>query len=200
MRRGALRTSGNSLTVGIILVAAAAVPARAQSPDAVRSTVTTIDLKSCKTLKKHQDGNSYLCPGLGANKVYVAEGDLRYFMAAGPKPEKTRAAEQTLRPFNSIFKGRSNRASVEWRYGQDRDRTPYATIMRYFTDLDGVKGEVLVVSKVSTGQSCHVAMIDALANSNAIELARKVADTRAPSFDCAKDEAKAEGQTGKSPM
>lgn len=201
MRPITMRKSGPALAAGLCLLGLAATTgAEAQTPDAVRSKITSIDLKLCKILKKHQDGSSYLCPGLGANKLYVAEGDLRYFVAAGPKPEKTRAAEQTLRPFNTIFKGRSNRASVEWRLGTDRARTPYATIIRYFTDLDGAKGEVLVVAKVAPGQSCQVAMVDALANANAIELARTLADERAASFDCAKGEAKAEGQTGKSPM
>jgi hypothetical protein len=58
---------------------------------------------------------------------------------------------------------------------------------------------VLVVSKVSATETCHVAHIDALANSDAITLARFVADTRAKTFDCS-HEPHAEGATGKSPM
>lgn len=184
------------LLAGLLAVS----PAAAQSPDAMRSKVTTIDLKACKVLGRHRDGSSQICPGLGSYKVYVAEGDLRFFVAAGPKPEKTRGAGQTLRPFNTIFKGRSSRASIEWRFGAQPAQAPYATILRYFTDLDGTKGEVLVVSKVSTDQSCQIAMIDALANPNALELARSIADERAPGFDCQNGEAKSEGKTGRSPM
>lgn len=201
MRPYARAVIGARVAIGTTLLSAVpATVAMAQSPDAIRSKVTTIELKSCKLLKKHEDGNSYICPGHGGNKLYVAEGDLRFFVAAGPKPDKTLAAEQTLRPFNTIFKGRANRAPVEWRFGPAPATQPYATIVRYFTNLDGTKGEVIVVSKVSDKESCHVAMIDALANPNAIELARSIADERAAAFDCSKAEAKAEGTTGKSPM
>ena len=58
---------------------------------------------------------------------------------------------------------------------------------------------VLVVSKVGPADTCHVAYIDALANSDAIALARHVADTQAKAFDC-RGEPRAEGAGGKSPM
>ena len=48
--------------------------------------------------------------------------------------------------------------------------------MRFHTSRDGRKGDVLVVSKVSDAETCHVAYIDALANRDAIALARHVAD------------------------
>jgi hypothetical protein len=55
------------------------------------------------------------------------------------------------------------------------------------------------VSKVSKSETCHVAYIDALANPDAITLARQVADGRARTFDCRR-EPTAEGATGRSPM
>jgi hypothetical protein len=58
---------------------------------------------------------------------------------------------------------------------------------------------VLVVLKVGPADSCHVAYIDALANSDAIALARQVADGEAKAFDC-RQEPRAEGAGGKSPM
>ena len=76
---------------------------------------------------------------------------------------------------------------------------PYAIIVRFHTAVDGRKGDVLVVSKVSTNETCHVAYIDALANHDAITLARQIADGRARTFDCT-GEPTAEGATGRSPM
>jgi hypothetical protein len=58
---------------------------------------------------------------------------------------------------------------------------------------------VLVVSKVSDAETCHVAYIDALANKDAIALARHVADKQSKSFDCSR-EPRTEGVTGRSPM
>jgi hypothetical protein len=52
---------------------------------------------------------------------------------------------------------------------------------------------------VGPADSCHVAYIDALANSDAIALARQVADVEAKAFDC-RQEPRAEGAGGKSPM
>ena len=56
--------------------------------------------------------------------------------------------------------------------------------MRFHTSRDGRNGDVLVVSKVSDAETCHVAYIDALANPDAIALARQIADRQAKSFDC----------------
>jgi hypothetical protein len=76
---------------------------------------------------------------------------------------------------------------------------PYATIQRYFTKSGPRSGEVLVVTKVTDSEDCHVAHIDALANPDAIALARSVADKDARGFDC-KAEPTRVGNTGRSPM
>ena len=76
---------------------------------------------------------------------------------------------------------------------------PYATIVRYFTKNDQRRGEVLVVTRVTETEACHVAYVDAVANPNAIIIARRVADERARKFDCKTDPARI-GATGKSPM
>jgi hypothetical protein len=55
------------------------------------------------------------------------------------------------------------------------------------------------VSKVSETETCHVAYIDALANPDAIALARQIADKQAKSFDC-RQQPHTEGATGRSPM
>jgi hypothetical protein len=132
--------------------------------------------------------------------VYIAEGDLRTFVSVGPEPGKRRASTQTLGPFNSLFRGNSKRATLEWRFvKQDGKTIPFATIQRYFTSNDSGSGEVLVVTRVSPRQDCHIAYIDALANPDAIALARRVADNDARTFDC-RTKPKEIGLKGRSPM
>lgn len=165
-----------------------------------RSLYTSLALKHCRVVKRHRDGNAWMCPGLQRIPVYVAEGDSRFFLAAGPGATKHRAAQQTLAPFNTPLEPKSARITVEWRVDARAGRqVPYAMIVRYFTERDGSKGEVLVVSKLAEGQSCHVAYIDALANPDAIVMARTLADEKAAAFDCATPPAQV-GATGKSPM
>jgi hypothetical protein len=166
----------------------------------VKSLYTTVELKTCEQIKPHRDGGAWLCDGLAGLKVYVAEGDLRQFLSVGAEPQTRRAATQTLGSFNSIFERGSQRAIIEWRFDRRGERQiPYAVIVRFHTSRDGRTGDVLVVLKVGPSESCHVAYIDALANQDAITLARFVADTRAKTFDC-RNEPAAEGATGKSPM
>ena len=121
-------------------------------------------------------------------------------MAAGIEPNKTRAAEQTLGAFNTPFVDSSHRATVEWRFTiKDKRKVPFAMIVRYFTEMDGHKGEVLVVTRIAGKEACHAGYVDALANTNAIVIARRIADERARTFDCRKD-ASVEGERGISPM
>jgi hypothetical protein len=166
----------------------------------VKSLYTAIDLKSCRTIESHPDGDRWRCKGLAGYPVYVAEGDLRFYLSVGPDAAKLRAATQTLAPFNTLFEGTSTRTTVEWRFViRDGRPAPFATIVRYFTQNDTQKGEVLVVTRVTEREACHVAYVDALANPDAIVLARRIADERARTFDC-KEEPAREGAVGKSPM
>ena len=50
----------------------------------------------------------------------------------------------------------------------------------------GPEGRILVVTKIEPGATCQIAWIDAVANAEAAELARKTADEKAPDFDCTK--------------
>jgi hypothetical protein len=166
----------------------------------VKSLYTTVDLGACKRTKQHPDGGAWLCRGLGSIPVYVAEGDLRQYVSVGAQADKRKAANQTLGPFNSIFEKGSDRATIEWRFDRRGERQlPYAIIVRFHTSNEGRRGDVLVVLKVTERETCHVAYIDALANQNAITLARYIADERARTFDCRK-EPYTEGATGRSPM
>jgi hypothetical protein len=194
MRPARIAAAGAVATLGILaaVVPVAAFPAK--------SLYTTIDLKTCKTIRADADGARWMCKGLPGYPVYVAEGDLRMFVSAGPSPEKRRAARQTLRAFNSLFTGTTSRATMEWRFVKQGGRdVPYATILRYETQNDTTKGQILVVTKVTQKESCQVGFVDALANADAIEIARKLADETARIFDCATDP-KSVGESGKSPL
>ena len=166
----------------------------------VKSQYTTIDLKACKKVKPHADGNAWTCAGLPGYPVYVAEGDHRTFVSVGARPERHRAARQTLEPFNTIFANGAKRTTLEWRFERkEAGLAPYAVIMRYFTHNDSERGQVIVVIKVTPSQSCHVAHIDALAMPEPIILAHKIADETARTFDCSKGPV-VTGASGKSPM
>lgn len=165
-----------------------------------KSLFTSIDRKACTTLRTHPDGNAYRCPGLEGYPIYLAEGDHRTFVASATEPEKTRAAQQTLKAFNTPFLDSAHRAIVEWRFTiKDKRKVPFAMIIRYFTESNGRKGEVLVVTRIADKEACHVGYVDALANGNAIVLARRIADERARKFDCRNDPG-IEGERGKSPL
>jgi hypothetical protein len=166
----------------------------------VKSLYTTVELKSCKPVKRAKAGEGWHCEGLPGYPVYVAEGDLRQFVSTGKDAEHRRAATQTLGPFNTIFENGTQRATIEWRFDRRASGPiPYATIVRYHTSRQGRRGDVLVISKVTPQETCHVGYIDALANADAIALARRIADEEARSFDC-RQEPRTIGQQGKSPM
>jgi hypothetical protein len=135
--------------------------------------------------------------------VSLSEVDDRTFLSVGPKPAQRRAARQTLRAPNTLFAGGAKRATIEWRVPQQalsKARVqPYAMIVRYTTARDTVRGQVVVVSKVTPTETCQVALIDAVANADALALARGIADTSASTFDCSQPPA-VHGLTGKSPL
>ena len=166
----------------------------------LKSLYTTLELSSCKVAQRPPDGHTWTCTGLDGYPVQVADGDQRIFVSFGEEPGKHRATRQTLASFNSIFDDKHARATLEWRIVRQNGRPlPFATILRYFTSNGERRGEVLVVSRVAPGQSCHVAYIDALANPDAIAIARQVADTTARRFDC-KTEPGIQGRRGQSPL
>ncbi len=164
-----------------------------------RSAYTTIDLAHCQRTKTN-DGEWHLCKGLPGYSVYVAEGDLRAFIAASTAPVKSRAAVQTLRAFNTPFKTNSTRVPVEWRFVmRNGKQVPYAAIVKFYTHNDNGSGEVFVVMKIAGAETCHVAYVDAAASKEAIVLARQVADERAAAFNCT-NEPEPVGVRGTSPM
>lgn len=163
-----------------------------------KSAFTTVDRKICKSVPGQPNG--YLCPGIDGLEIYVAEGNGRTFVASGTAPEQSLAARQTLGALNTPFVRSTERATVEWRFTiKDKRRVPFAMIVRYFTLADGRTGEVLVVTRVAGAEACHIAYVDALANPDAIVLARKIADERARRSSCG-GPIPVEGEHGQSPM
>ena len=154
------------------------LPANAQQ---IESTYTDLDLDLCSIVSSDDFGTTWACPGYKGIPVMVAEGDLRFFVSYGLTSTTERAASQTLPPFN--YAG----PRIEWRMDNLEGRwKPFATILRFFVQAgtDEPEGQILVVTKLAPDATCHVAYVDAKANSNANELAREAADELARDFDC----------------
>lgn len=147
------------------------------------SAYTDLDLDECLVLDADDFGASWSCPGYKGYPLMVTEGDLRFSLIYGFGAKM--ADGQTLPPFNHVGE------KLEWRLSNELGRwMPIATIVRYYTadpETGEDKGQVLVVTQLVEGNSCHIAYIDALANANANELAREAAD-KSGSFECARDE------------
>jgi hypothetical protein len=151
------------------------------------SAYTDLDLSTCE--QEPPDPNDPLqsgvwwCEGLNGIDVYVAEGDLRFFVSYGEFADDQPAASETLPAFNTLG------PRIEWRL--DESGEPFATILRFQTESgEGAQGSTLVVTRLSLlGKVCHVGFVDAVANPDANALAREVADRVAPDFRCGEEEA-----------
>lgn len=158
--------------------------AGAATAQQIESSYTDVDLDQCTVMASDDMGSTWACSGLKGMPVMIAEGDLRMFVSYGLKSTEEKAAQQTLAPFNHLG------PTIEWRVSNAEGQwKPFATILRYFVQREAgePEGQVLVVTRIATGATCHVAYVDALANPDANELARKTADELAPDFDCAKE-------------
>ena len=184
------------ITVVIVLLWCGAAEAIQQ----IRSLYTAVDLSACKTVAGGAGSPARLCEGLPGYPIYISEGEQGVYLSVGPEADKRRAAQQTLKSFNTLFDKGGQRTTVEWRFVVRNGRTvPYATIVRYFTQGERGGGEVLVVMRVTDIEVCHVAYVDALANADAMVLARKLADTVARSQACP-EQPSVQGAHGRSPM
>lgn len=164
------------LAAGALLFALAQ-PAAA----AFESAYTDINLDECLVLNADDFGATWACPGYKGYPMMVSEGDLRFSIRYGFNVDKEPRG-QTLGPFNELG------PRLEWRLSNASGRwLPVATIVRYHTanpETGENEGQVLVVTQLAEGKTCHIAYIDARANENPNELAREVADEKAGSFDC----------------
>jgi hypothetical protein len=184
--------------LALLLVALSGAGAEAVQP--VKSLYTALDISQCEPAPGDRSAAARLCAGLPGYPVYVAEGCQRTFLSVGQDANKRRAARQTLRAFNTLFDKRGQRSTIEWRFVVRATLpVPYATIVRYFTEGPKGAGEVLVVTRVTDREACHVAYVDALANPDAIVLAREIADTIARQEQCPVEPV-VRGAAGRSPM
>ncbi|WDR04418.1 hypothetical protein PSQ90_08635 [Devosia rhodophyticola] len=156
-------------------------PARAAVID---SGYTDINLDDCTIMNADDFGASWACPGYRGYPVYVAEGDLRFMVSYGFKAPDEFAATQTPPPFNHPG------TKLEWRLSNaSGDFRPIATILRFFVDDQESEKDkqVLVITQLVPGNSCHIGYVDASSISNANIAARAIADT-AGNFDCRQDQ------------
>ena len=150
------------------------------------SAYTDLNLDSdCLVLEADDFGVSWSCPGYKGFPLKVEEGDLRFSLSYGFDADENSVGFQTLPPFNRLGE------KLEWRLSNASGRWfPIATIVRYHTahpETGEDFGQVLVVSQIAEGNSCHIAYVDARANANANVLAQQAAD-KAGDFDCLTDE------------
>ena len=166
------------------------------------SSYTSTEPKDCRTIGKPSelDGSTRrVCPGKAGLVVSISEDDLRETVSVGRNraaAAKEPAAQSWFGPFNSTTN------TVEWRA---IDGKPFAIIQRWHIadNSDPDKGgrptakPMLAVTRLPPGEVCHVAYIDAQANPNPNELARKAADELARKFKCGQDEVQVIGETGR---
>lgn len=163
------------------------------------SAYTKIDLdETCKFYSTYEAGGSARCDGFRNYPVYFAEGDLRHMVRFGHVPEEAPRWE-SFGEFNRI------NDTIEWRIN---DGVAHAAILRWFIEntddetgsvTPETTGQVLVISTVGEPHkpsSCVAGYVDARANSDANEIARRVADTTARSFTCGEDRPKFHGKRG----
>jgi hypothetical protein len=188
---------------GLAVAAGAALgalsPANAQT---FSSSYTSSAPKDCRAIGKPSelDGSTTrVCSGTAGLVVLISEGDLRETVSVGRNraaAAREPAAQGWFGPFNSTTN------TVEWRAV---DGKPFAIIQRWHIadnsdpDKNGrpTAKPMLVVTTLPPGIVCHVAYIDAQANPNPNELARKAADDLARKFECGKDEVHVIGETGR---
>ncbi len=174
------------LRMGIVALAWLAPGIGAAAAQQIQSSYTDVDLDDCTVIEADDFGARWACSGYKGVPVMIAEGDLRFYVSYGLRSMEEKAASQTPSPFNRLGE------KIEWRVSNAEGQwKPFATILRYFTahpEGTGEESQVLVVTKVEEGATCHVAYVDATANANANELAREAADERAAEFDCENDE------------
>ncbi|MBR1172373.1 hypothetical protein JQ617_00255 [Bradyrhizobium sp. KB893862 SZCCT0404] len=187
------------ISLAALLICLNAGVAGAQS---IGSSYTSTASKDCRRIGKPSelDGSTTrACPGKDGLIVLIAEDDLREVVSIG-RNRKAAAEEPAAKLWFAPFNSSEN--TVEWRSAGAK---PFAMIQRWHiadsTDPDkqgrpNTKA-MLVVTRLPPGPVCHVAYVDAIANTNANELARKAADDVARGFTCGKDEVKIVGARGR---
>ena len=200
-----MRTIPSAVTIvagTLTLFAASAALVLQSSAETIGSSYTSTAPKDCRVKSAGNgvdDSTIRVCPGKNGLIVLISEDDLREAVSVGRNrvgASKEPAAQSWFGPFNSTTN------AVEWRSANGR---PFAIIQRWHI-ADGTDPDkqgrpntkaMLIVTRLPPGPVCHVAYVDAIANPNANELARKAADEFARSFTCGKDEVKIIGARGR---
>lgn len=161
-------------------------PAAEEPADAggYSSVYTDFDLEACRVTGESTEGASvdYACPGRADVPIFVHLGDGRFDLDAGVDGGEF----MTIGAFNELGE------RLEWR---TKDGVPVAVIFRYRDVTPQGEGRtVLAVEKVGQAGApgCRVAQI-AGDTPDANDVAREIADTRAESFRCGRDEARIVG-------
>jgi hypothetical protein len=174
-------------------------PANAQTFSSLYSSTAPKDCRMIGKPSELDGSTTRFCPGKSGLGVLISEDDLRETVSVGRnRAEAARepAAQVWFVPFNSTLH------TVEWRAV---DGKPFAIIQRWLIADNGDRDKqdrpiakpMLAVTRLPPGEVCHVAYIDAQANPNPNELARKAADELARHFKCGKDEVKVIGEAGR---
>jgi hypothetical protein len=189
-------TSMRTTHVSVIVALLAAGSAHANS-----SLYTKLDPDHCTKLSSYEAGARLKCPGYKSYPVYLLADDARESLRYGPA-----AKDMIEESFESFSEFNSANLTIEWRLNEKG--SPIAAIQRWFIDnpdpATGAPspksaGQVLVISRVAQkddGLSCVVGYVDALANPDANERARKMADETAQDFACGYAEAMWQGTRG----
>jgi hypothetical protein len=184
------------------LVAATGALILQSGAQTIGSSYTSTAPKDCRvtSAKNGVDGSTVrVCPGKAGYVVLISEDDLRETVSVGRNrlgASREPAAQTWFEPFNSTTH------TVEWRAV---DGKPFAIIQRWHIADNSDQGKdgrpiakpMLAVTRLSPGPVCHVAYVDAQANPNPNELARKAADEFARDFKCGKDKVKVVGSSGR---
>ena len=156
-----------------------AEPIEAEEGSPFASRYTALDIDGCDLVDRQVEGEgaTWQCEGFNGIQYWVRTGDGRYDVDAGARDD---GAFETLGAFNDLGD------TLEWRL---REEKPFAVIFRYRDVTQRSKGRtVLAVETIGTNEApgCRVAQI-AGGTPDANARARKLADERAGSFDCAAD-------------
>jgi hypothetical protein len=196
-----MRRVASGLAVTALLSAAPGLFSSANA-QTIGSSYSSTAPKDCRMIGKPSelDGSTTrVCPGKSGLVVLISEDDLRETVSVGrnrAQAAKEPAAQVWFGPFNSTTN------TVEWRA---LDGKPFAIIQRWHIADNGdqdksgrpIAKPMLAVTRLPPGEVCHIAYVDAQANPNANELARKAADDLARDFKCGKDEVKVIGESGR---
>lgn len=129
---------------------------------------------ACRT----QRDETLVCPGLLGHRVSLADnGNLTQVTIRPPS-----------RGPSAVFQAQVVGKKLEWRMSAAGGRdVPYAAIIRLaYVDGSETIGQVMGLAKLTPTGSCLMGFVAVASNPDANAVARKIADERAPGFDCAR--------------